>query len=753
MNLKAVFVLDFQDKLTAGLNKITTLFSQLGNLGKKLSLGKLENGADTLDRTATSADGLKRSLMGVVATADRAWTALKRMGEAPVQKVKNALSHQGSIGAVGAAVEGYSVIEPIRQFADFENIARHSAITKGMSGPALEAETRRLMGVFRKEALETGQSSESIAQAYQDLIQTGLKPELAEKLLRPHSRAATAYNITPEALGHAVGALSMNMGIGDEDMAGALASMAQASKEGRFKVEDFSRFLPGITGSMSKLGMTGRGNADLAFAGLETVMKNSSDPSSGATNFKDFLDYIVSPMAAHSFALDSRGMSEPMKNVLKKYNITGVDLPKMLEDAREQGVDPMSAVLGKMQTMTAGLPPEAMAEVIGAFFHNQQARDAVVAMLMHSGDMMSLLKKLNGSSAGTADTDFTSAIAAPKKKLDLLKEGLLQLVYDVGDAFTPIVLVLLHALEMVRDALATLDGVFPGLSSKVLLGVGCFLLFGAAVTAIGMVAPAVAAGFGLMTSMFQLFLVPLQYAWAGVVFLMEALGAVIGVSAGVAAAIVAVALLFAAIAFDIYANWGEFAGFFRALWDGVVDIFMGFLRFLGGFFLGDADMAIAGLKQMWNGLSEFFGALWNIVRQLFSDFSDWVDGWTGGAMTATVGAIKSAWGGLSAWFSDLWASITKPFDDFVASIMNSPVAHLLGLSAAPQLQRPGTAPDGTDMTDPAMASLATTQQVTGSIMVGVDPANGQLRITKTRASAGFGLFPADLDPGLVLGVE
>src|SRR6185437_8912491 len=122
-------------------------------------------------------------------TADRAWSAIKRMGSATVEWGKKTFGPQSRVGAFGALAEGYSVIAPVRAYADFEDIARRAAITKGLSGAAVGAETKRLMSFFQRDALETGQSSQSVAEAYLDLIQSGLSPKLSEKLLPIHSRA------------------------------------------------------------------------------------------------------------------------------------------------------------------------------------------------------------------------------------------------------------------------------------------------------------------------------------------------------------------------------------------------------------------------------------------------------------------------------------------------------------------------------------------------------------------------------------
>jgi hypothetical protein len=408
------------------------------------------------------------------------------------------IEKHGMLGAAGAMVAGYSIYAPTQAYAGYENIARHSAITEGLSGPAAEAEAKRLMGVFNHDAIETGQPSEGISHAYQDLIQMGIAPKRAEALLPFHSRAATAYNTTTEAMDPAVFALSDSFKIDETGFAGALASMALASKSGRFKFEDFSHYMPGIGGDFSKLGMTGRGSADIAFASLETVMKNAADPSQGAANFKDFMNAMTSPHSARSFALDSRGMAPETKAMLAKYHVKGINLPKLLEDARHKGIDPLTAVVRTLSSVTAGLPPDVKAEVLGAYLGNQQARDAAQSLISHPDEYKELLNRLHGADTGMLDRDFDTAHAAPKITNDTGAEVGKQLERRVGEGFEPIITRLTDAGKSLLGVIDGLDTKFPGLGDAVLAVTGGMLALVTAMGALGLVAPSVAAGAALL---------------------------------------------------------------------------------------------------------------------------------------------------------------------------------------------------------------------------------------------------------------
>jgi hypothetical protein len=691
--LKASLVLSLNDQLTAALQRFKSEFNQLKQIGQGLSLGKLGNGADVLRSLGRMAREAAGDIGKIGTAADHAWNSLKRMTSAVGGRFGKALGEQSRAGVFAGAVEGYSVIKPIQEYAGYENTLRHTAITEKLTGPAVEAEVARLTKTFRNDALETGQSSESIAKAYVDLLQAGLKKEVADQLIGIHSRAATAYNISPEALGPAVFALSDSFKIGDKDMPSALAAMAMASKEGRFKVEDFSRFLPMIGGQMGLMGMTGRKGADTAFAALETITRNSADPGSAATNFYDALRYITSPIAARSFAGKGRNVPPEIAQMMKEstgsFGAVGIDLPKMLMEAEKKGIDPLDAFTGKLAQLTKGKTFVEGAELLGTLLHNQQAGIAFMSLVAHKDEFLAMQKQLAGVNDKQVAEDFDSAFRAPLVQVRLFNEMLEQLTRRIGQGFTPVLYGVNVGLAFLLKLMTWLDEKTPRLLNILLPVIGGFLSFGAALAILGAVWKPLTTGLALAGQFMRLLLLPLAWLRTGITLLLPVLadigGGLAALSApvwGLMALIVALVAAFAYAAADIYENWGRFRDFFEEMWSGVKDVFWGFLEFLEGVFTLDGAKAIAGLDRMWHGLVEIFSGLWDTIRQIFIDFGTWVDGWTDGAMTGAVNRIKAAWDGLRGWFSDLWADIRKPFDDLVGAIENSAIFKL----KAPEMQ-------------------------------------------------------------------
>jgi hypothetical protein len=478
--MTASFVLKLEDQLTNGLVKLQRTFENLKRVADRLNLGGLVNVDRTLDAATNGAIRLTTALGRLEKGAHNAWSALRRMAGGVGAAMKQASER---VGVIGGAVAGYSITAPIRAYAGYENTLRHIAITEQLSGSAAEAEIVRLKTMLNRDALASGQSSEAVASAFRDLVTSGMGEAMAEKLIGIHSRAATAYNISPEALGQAVFALNQNLGIGPDQMEGALSAMAFAAKEGKFSVEDFSQFLPMITSTFGKLGMKGRPAADAAFAALETVRMNTGDAGTAATDLNDLLNYLTSPFAQRSFAK------------------AGIDIGAVLRKAEAQGINPFDEINALLRKQTNGMTPVQLAQTLGLDVHNMQGRDAAVALLQHSEHYEQLRRLFAGIDAGTLSRDFITAFKAPEVQMRIFSEELHQLNRRVGEGFSPLMMRANLGLKWLGDTLDKLDAAFPGAANDVILGVGGLLALIATLGAIGFVAPALAAGFGLIADL------------------------------------------------------------------------------------------------------------------------------------------------------------------------------------------------------------------------------------------------------------
>ena len=491
--------LNLKDELSTGLERLKGILDGLRDLGRSLSLGKLgDDGAVTnLRRIGDAARGLATNIKHIVTSSEAAGSALSRMKAA----ASGLSSH---LGAIGTVVSGATIYEPISAYAGFENTLRHIAITKGLSGGAAQAEIVRLNKLISGEAMGTGQTSESVAAAYYGLQTGGAgTASQVEEALRAHSRAATAYNIDSEVFTPVTLALMKNFKVFGDDLNRSLAAVGQASKEGQLKVADFAETLPQIAGQMNTHGMTGRLNANLAIAALQSIRSDVGEAGQSATDFNYMLDTMYTKPGMLGFALTGRNNFAEQRAkglMMKATGYGGIDVSKLIDDGAARGMTPIDAVLAKLLQIKSKLNTHEFGDLLGAMFTNDSGMKAWQALINHFDEFRRLRSKLDGQDASINDRDFNTAFEGPEVKLRLAGEQLRQFGRTIGEGFSPLLTEVNAGLGYLRGALEKLDQALPGAKNDVLVFGGAALALVAGIGGIGIVWPAFAAGFALFGS-------------------------------------------------------------------------------------------------------------------------------------------------------------------------------------------------------------------------------------------------------------
>ena len=530
-----------------------------------------------------------------------------------------------SVGLMGAAVAGISLEEPIRKAAELDRTLRGIAIVRGLHGDAATAEITRLRGTLTADSLQTGQPVQQIAEAYRDLINRGMEPALVDKLIPIHGRAATAYGVDTESMGQAVASLSKSLHIGEGEMAGALAAMAQATHSGTFTMQAMSQHLPTIAGRMDVMGMHGRGSLDKAAAALEVVSASSGDPGQTATNFTDMMIAMTQPYAR------------------KAFNKVGVDLQGEMVKAEKAGRDPMETYIGILERLTKNVKGDiAKAFVLGRVLHNQQAGTAALSLLQHKADYIKLRDQLKAIGADKLAKDFDEMMRGLQAQMMLRAATTTAIEQRLGLGFAWTVPASTALLGGVLFGMTWMDNNIPGVTDKVIELAGGMLGLTAVAGVLGTVWKPVVAGFRLLSA-------PIRLAWRG----MGALNGVISAS-GLAFTFLAVLAVGAAI--DIWRHWDRFRDNFRLMWSGLRQAAGGYVQFLIGSFTGNMRQAVAGLLQIWRGLGQGLRALWGkggIMETLMTDFVGWMPGW-GKSLADTFGRImQQVYAGWGKFFTDM----------------------------------------------------------------------------------------------------
>lgn len=633
-SLTASFVLKLEDKLSAGLDRLMKLLERMNKLAGMLKLPGLETAGAKLDRVTDATGRLDRALDRTGRTAGRTGRSLSEMISSVESRLGRLASRARgafggvfgagrnlghSVGIIGAAAAGLALAGPIRQYAGYDVLLRQMAITQGLRGNAVAPEMARLDAFFREDALRTGQTSLSIAEAAQDLLRSGIAMKTVLQLLPAHSMAATAYNISPEDLGQAVFALNTSFGIGEGDIKGALAALALAAKSGKFSVQDLSHFLPAIGGTMNLLGMSGRSNADMAFAALETVRMNTGDSGTAATNFGDLLRYMTSPTALRSFGGYSRMMDPITRRMYADGQLHRVDLEQVFASARAHGVNPLMAFMQVLRDQVKGQSPEQMGFTLGRLLHNQQTADAAKALIQHWDHFTALMLKLKAADADTITQDWITMFRSPAAQLRIFGELLGQITRRAGEGLVPMLQDVNGLLLRTVHALDQVDGAGHAWVSLLIQAAGWITMLLGVLGTLGFVAPVVANGFRLVWSLFKLLGSAAAALWdigETLVISLMLLGvpfeAAVALVVGLAAAV-------GAMVTDIVAHWDRFRDQFGEIWSGITGLFKGGYDILMGLATFDGARILRGLQGLKDGVVSVFTGIVGVVRQLFTD--------------------------------------------------------------------------------------------------------------------------------------
>ncbi len=536
-----------------------------------------------------------------------------------------------SVGLAGGAMAGISLMAPIREAAEFDNVLTHIAITAGATEGTVRSKVATMAQTYQAMALATRQSSHDVAESAQFLITTGIGEEMTNKLLPIIAKAATAYN-TP--MRDAVqGAFSMHeeLKIAPEDMQGALSATALAAKQGHFSFSDFSSFLPSIAAQAGVSGIRGRGGLDVLLAALETSRRGAGTSGQAATNLQDFLSYINAPIGTKSFA---KG---------------GINLPALKIAAEKAGQNPIEAVIEAVRKRTTTMSDAQKGTFLGSIFHNQEARIFAQTMLSELQYYEDTKKKISQAGDQTIDEDFRKAQNL-HTRLATLSESSHQLTQRVGTGFSWVVPIGTGLLTGVLSGLHGIDHILPGLADGLIGLTGGMLGLVAVMGVLGTVKGPIIAGAQLL----QLGRITRS------VFRVSTMRMLVNPW-------LAVLLLVGAAAWDIYQNWSHFRRDFTRLWGGVLQMLGGVGNFVAGVFTGDMSRAAAGLHSIWNGVKQAWVSVWGpgkIMEKLFGDFAAWVDSWSGGfatglgkamgsAIDAAIPVIKQALDGWQKLFNDI----------------------------------------------------------------------------------------------------
>ena len=724
-DLRASFTLKFNVNGLTALRRLQDGIGGLRNIARRLEM-------PGLDKATTQA----RGLLGVVQRIGRAAvTSARHMGG----MVRAAEKLGKSVGPIGALVGFGTLKETTGSYADYDAILRQIAIVEGRSGKQAGGVVGRLGPQFDKLALDTGQSSTDIADAYKWIITTHpgataqAAEQMADQMIRPLAKAALAYHLNITDIENVPFALQSGFGLKGNQMEAGLAILHRAAMQAHFTMAAFDQELSGLAAQFGSLGTTGLDGLRSVSAMLETVVKvvPSGQPSAAGTDLGDLLTYVTGPTGQARMAMSSRGFSGKMfaqtRALMDRAGIHGFSANAVIAAGSKEGLDPVTSIMNFLHAKLEAIPKTIkgrdrevlQGEVINALFHNQQAAQAARALLLHWDEWHRTQKAIGGAGQGSFDTDFNTVANSATMQMKQMAEGIRQLGRAMGQGFMPVLRAVNDGVSHLVEFMNWADTSFRGTTAWVLGLIGGLILLVSTLGVVGMVAPAIGAGFmlfltalgGIFTalSMIRPALLLFEEPLISIISTIADLG--MGASA-VLGPVVGILAIVAAAAYDIYSNWSRFRPLFMGLWNGVKTILQGVGNFVTGVFLGDWKRAGDGLAGIAKGFVQAWSNSAVILKQLLMDLIHWLTGWTANDLARIGQSIES--------------TITAPFHE---------IEHLLFPG------RPAPAP--------AASAGGLAQHPPGQVLVGVDPANGNIKIT--HAGPPGVVATAPLDTGHMFG--
>ena len=413
---------------------------------------------ELLDRVSGPARGVANSLRGLTRTVQDATFAPITMADrldAAITRNNRALdaARGRMLDAVGALyVLKSAFTAPVQAAQEFDR----ALADIGAKGNLTSEQLRGIGEAAKATSSQMNQFATDIVKAQDFLVGMGLDVDRATKAMPSIARAATATGASLEDLSKAGFAAMSNLGVAAEGLGKSFDIMAAAGKAGGFELRDMAQYLPSITALASSKGMSGESGLAQIAAALQIVRRGAGDASEAATNFSNILQKINSNDAIGNF---------------KKL---GIDIQKVLKDAKANGTDPLEASLRAINTALGGDMSR-----LGEIFADAQVQKGLIPLLTGLEDYIRLRDEA-ARADGVISTDFARMMQTSIEQVKQFQIALQNFQTSVGAAMVPVLGGIAGALEPVLELLTSLVNKYPGVSGALVAITAGFIALKAA---------------------------------------------------------------------------------------------------------------------------------------------------------------------------------------------------------------------------------------------------------------------------------
>ncbi len=397
---------------------------------------------ELLDRVSGPARGVANSLRGLTRTVRDATSAPITMADrldAAITSNNRALdaARGRMLDAVGTLyVLKSAFAAPVQAAQEFDRALAEI----GAKGNLTTEQLRAIGEAAKQTSSQMNQFATDIVKAQDFLVGMGLDVERATKAMPSIARAATATGASLEDLSKAGFAAMSNLGVAAEGLGKSFDIMAAAGKAGGFELRDMAQYLPSITALASSKGMTGESGLAQIAAALQIVRRGAGDASEAATNFSNILQKINS------------------NDAIRNFRKLGIDIQKVLKDAKANGTDPLEASLRAINTALGGDMSR-----LGEIFADAQVQKGLIPLLTGLDDYI----RLRGEAAkadGVISADFARMMETSVERIKQFQIALQNFQTSLGSALIPVLGGIAGALKPVLEMLTAIVNRYPGVS-------------------------------------------------------------------------------------------------------------------------------------------------------------------------------------------------------------------------------------------------------------------------------------------------
>lgn len=622
-------------------------------MSKNLNISVILSAIDRLSPVITGAVG-------------KASAALNRLSNQTNKLGDKSFAFGQNAAMVGISL-GASLAAPIKAAMEFETgMTNVRKVVDGLDDPKAFKE-------YNKQVLELGRTLPLAYSEITDLVAAGGRMGIPKAQLMDYTKEvakmATAFDMSAGDIGEKMGKLGVMFKIDNKDIAGlrALGDTINFLDDNSIsKGSEIINVIGKFSGGAQQLGMTAHQAAALA----STFLTLGSTADIAGTSANAMLRELASAeklKPAAQAALRDMGFNPKQVTQDMAKDAQGT-LLKVLDALNKV---PKDKIMGLSTDLFGKEYQDDAAKLAGGVGEYRRQ----IALLSEA--------KLKGSMAA----EFEKRLKTSAAQMALFKNNVTELSITIGNALLPALNSVMGAVRPYIAAFQTWAEANPELVSAIAstaaglaalsIGVaGASFLFGGLFKSVSMVTTV----FGWGTTALSMFGTAAVWVYGAVTNLVASmvasaasggvmakvlrilaplfklLGVAIGFVSGalkfvyalmMANPIAAVVIGIAAAVYLIYEYWEPITAFFANLWEGIKNIFWGFVDWLGGMGTYMYEAGVNLMTRLWEGLKSMLGKVKDTIAAPF----EWAGSWFGGSTPEVATAPTT--GGTGGGFTDM----------------------------------------------------------------------------------------------------